>query len=55
MTESKRKKGAEDGAEDGRQTRLRSLAAVDEVLREPAVEDLIARYPRARQGYRSEP
>ena len=31
----------------GRQARLRSLAAVDEVLREPAAEDLLARYPRA--------
>ena len=32
---------------DDRQARLRSLAAVDEVLREPAVEELLARYPRA--------
>jgi L-seryl-tRNA(Ser) seleniumtransferase len=32
---------------DGRQARLRSLAAVDEVLREPAVEELLERYPRA--------
>ena len=50
MSESKRKKGAGDGAgdaADGRQAQLRSLAAVDEVLREPAAEDLLARYPRA--------
>ncbi len=38
-------KGSE-GAGD-RQARLRSLAAVDEVLREPGVEELMARYPRA--------
>jgi len=44
MSESKR---AEEAAKDGRQERLRSLAAVDEVLREPAVEELLARYPRA--------
>ena len=44
MSETKRKKG-EDG--DGRQARLRSLAAVDEVLREPAVQGLLGRYPRA--------
>jgi L-seryl-tRNA(Ser) seleniumtransferase len=31
---------------DERQARLRSLAAVDEVLREPAAEELLARYPR---------
>ena len=43
MSETKRKKG-EDG--DGRQARLRSLAAVDEVLREPAVQGLLGRYPR---------
>ena len=44
MSESKR---AKEAAKDGRQERLRSLAAVDEVLREPAVEELLARYPRA--------
>ena len=44
MSESKRKK---DAGGDGRQERLRSLAAVDEVLREPAVEELLGRYPRA--------
>jgi len=44
VSETKRKKG-EDG--DGRQARLRSLAAVDEVLREPAVQGLLGRYPRA--------
>ena len=44
MSESKR---AKETAKDGRQERLRSLAAVDEVLREPAVEELLARYPRA--------
>ncbi len=44
MSETKRKKGDEAG---GRQTRLRSLAAVDEVLREPAVQGLLGRYPRA--------
>ena len=44
MSESKRKK---DAGGDGSQERLRSLAAVDEVLREPAVEQLLARYPRA--------
>lgn len=32
--------------EDGRK-RLRSLAAVDEVLRQPAAEELLTRYPRA--------
>jgi L-seryl-tRNA(Ser) seleniumtransferase len=37
-------KGA--GASGDRQARLRSLAAVDEVLREPAAEELLARYPR---------
>ena len=36
-----------DAGEDGRRERLRALAAVDEVLREPAVEELLARYPRA--------
>ncbi len=35
---------AEDG---GRQAQLRSLAAVDEVLREPAAQELLERYPRA--------
>ena len=44
MSETRRKK---DAGQDGRTERLRSLAAVDEVLREPAVEDLLARYPRA--------
>jgi L-seryl-tRNA(Ser) seleniumtransferase len=34
------------GAADGRQARLRALAAVDEVLREPAAEELLERYPR---------
>ncbi len=47
MSETKRNKGAGDGADDGRQARLRSLAAVDEVLREPGAEQLLARYPRA--------
>lgn len=43
-----RKTQGKDGADDdGRQKRLRSLAAVDEVLREPAAEELLARYPRA--------
>jgi hypothetical protein len=39
---------AEKGAKetDGRQAQLRSLAAVDEVLREPGAEELLARYPR---------
>jgi L-seryl-tRNA(Ser) seleniumtransferase len=32
---------------DDRNARLRSLAAVDEVLREPAAEALLERYPRA--------
>jgi L-seryl-tRNA(Ser) seleniumtransferase len=32
---------------DERRERLRSLAAVDEVLREPAAEELLHRYPRA--------
>ena len=31
---------------DDRQARLRALAAVDEVLREPAAEELLERYPR---------
>ena len=44
MSETRRKK---DAGQDGRTERLRSLAAVDEVLREPAVEDLLERYPRA--------
>ncbi len=44
MSETRRKKDEEGG---DRQKRLRSLAAVDEVLREPAVEDLLGRYPRA--------
>ncbi len=44
MSDTKRKKGEEG---DGRQTRLRSLAAVDEVLREPAAQELLGRYPRA--------
>ena len=44
MSETRRKK--DEGGKD-RQTRLRSLAAVDEVLREPGVEDLLGRYPRA--------
>ncbi len=44
---SKSVKGARQGAEaDRRQERLRSLAAVDEVLREPAVGGLLERYPR---------
>ncbi len=44
MSETRRKKDEEGG---DRQKRLRSLAAVDEVLREPGVEDLLGRYPRA--------
>ena len=59
MSESRSKKDAGKGAAggggepagadrdgvaaDGRQARLRSLAAVDEVLREPAVSELLAR------------
>jgi len=36
------------GKEDkSRRARLRSLAAVDEVLREPAAQELLERYPRA--------
>jgi len=51
VTESKRKKdggkaGGTGAGRDGRQERLRSLAAVDEVLREPAAEELLVRYPR---------
>ena len=34
------------GTVDGRQARLRALAAVDEVLREPAAVELLERYPR---------
>ena len=41
MNEARRTKSA--GGE-GRQERLRALAAVDEVLREPAVEELLTRY-----------
>jgi L-seryl-tRNA(Ser) seleniumtransferase len=41
------KRAKNDDAGDGRQARLRSLAAVDEVLREPAVEVLLEHYPRA--------
>jgi len=44
VSETRRNEGAEG---DGRQARLRSLAAVDEVLREPAAEALLERYPRA--------
>jgi len=44
VSETRRRKDEEGG---DRQKRLRSLAAVDEVLREPAVEDLLGRYPRA--------
>ncbi len=44
MSETRRKK--DDGGE-GSRARLRSLAAVDEVLREPGVEGLLGRYPRA--------
>ena len=44
MSETRRRKDEEGG---DRQKRLRTLAAVDEVLREPAVEDLLGRYPRA--------
>ena len=44
MSETRREK---DGEGKDRQKRLRSLAAVDEVLREPGVEDLLGRYPRA--------
>jgi L-seryl-tRNA(Ser) seleniumtransferase len=35
------------GDEGDRRARLRSLAAVDEVLREPGVEELLRQYPRA--------
>ena len=38
---------AERDAGDDRNLRLRSLAAVDEVLREPAAQALLERYPRA--------
>jgi L-seryl-tRNA(Ser) seleniumtransferase len=34
------------GTAGGRQARLRALAAVDEVLREPAAQELLERYPR---------
>ncbi len=44
MTE--RRSNANADAAAGRQAALRSLAAVDEVLREPAAEELLARYPR---------
>jgi L-seryl-tRNA(Ser) seleniumtransferase len=54
MTDGKAgaKRGAEDGAKagaggDGRQAQLRALAAVDEVMREPAAQELLERYPRA--------
>jgi L-seryl-tRNA(Ser) seleniumtransferase len=43
VSEARRKKGEAGGGRE----RLRSLAAVDEVLREPAVEALLERYPRA--------
>lgn len=46
MSRNKGRVDAGDGAADGRRERLRALAAVDEVLREPAMEDLLARYPR---------
>jgi len=49
MAESSGKKKVKDdgGSDDaGRQMQLRALAAVDEVLREPAAEELLARYPR---------
>ncbi len=45
MSESGRKK-AREGSDETRTKRLRSLAAVDEVMREPGVEELLARYPR---------
>ncbi|NLE21425.1 MAG: L-seryl-tRNA(Sec) selenium transferase [Actinobacteria bacterium] len=44
MSETRGKKGAR--SDDARTERLRSLAAVDEVMREPGVEELLARYPR---------
>ena len=49
MSEAKRKKDegkAGGDAGDGRRERLRALVAVDEVLREPAAEELLARYSR---------
>jgi L-seryl-tRNA(Ser) seleniumtransferase len=49
VSETKRSKGggkAAAGEGDPRQ-KLRSLAAVDEVLREPAAGELLTRYPRA--------
>jgi L-seryl-tRNA(Ser) seleniumtransferase len=44
MSEVKRKKKA--GGDDPRRDALRGLAAVDEVLREPAAVELLERYPR---------
>ena len=44
MSDTKRTK--KDAGEDGSKERLRGLAAVDEVLREPAVVALLERYPR---------
>lgn len=38
---------ADKGSSDERNARLRTLAAVDEVLREPAAQTLLERYPRA--------
>lgn len=46
MSRNKGRVDAGDGAADGRRERLRALAAVDEVLREPAMEDLLVRHPR---------
>ena len=54
MTDGKQGQGPQAGAEakagadgESRQAQLRSLAAVDEVLREPAAQELLERYPRA--------
>ena len=54
MTDGKQGQGPKVGAEakagaegESRKARLRSLAAVDEVLREPAAQELLERYPRA--------
>jgi L-seryl-tRNA(Ser) seleniumtransferase len=49
VSETRRSKGGGRAGpgEDDRRQKLRSLAAVDEVLREPAAEELLARYPRA--------
>jgi L-seryl-tRNA(Ser) seleniumtransferase len=49
VSETRRSKGGGGAGpgEDDRRQKLRSLAAVDEVLREPAAEELLGRFPRA--------